>query len=227
MTDSPLITERDKVRFWAKVRVLGEDECWLWTGYTTGKGYGQFSLNGRHWYAHRLAYLLANGFIPEGLQINHGDCNNRKCVNPRHLYPGTQQDNMRDMVNAERQSRGEARYNAVFTEAQIAQIRDLYAEGNITQDELGERYGVTRNTISQIITGRHWTHAGGAKPAWQGKRDTGEKHGRSVLTENDVREIRRLYAQGGVTYEALGKRYGVHYTTILYAVTRKTWKHID
>lgn len=71
-------------RFWSKVDVRDDVECWPWTASTNGVGYGQFFLNGRLVKAHRLAYELVVAEIPEGLQVDHL-CGNRACCNPGHM----------------------------------------------------------------------------------------------------------------------------------------------
>lgn len=77
-------------RFWEKVDKT--DTCWLWIGYVSRNGYGQFTISGKHYYAHRVAYELETGPIPEGLQIDHL-CRVRSCVNPSHLEPVTAREN--------------------------------------------------------------------------------------------------------------------------------------
>jgi hypothetical protein len=87
-------------RFWGNVdKSYSARGCWLWTASFTGKThkYGQISVRGHIWKAHRLAYLLHNGEIPTGLHVRH-TCDNPSCVNPDHLLAGTHQDNMRDAV---------------------------------------------------------------------------------------------------------------------------------
>lgn len=79
-------------RFWAKVDIRSDDECWPWKGCLSTQGYGRA---GKREYAHRLAYVLAHGAIPDGLEIMHS-CDNRQCVNPHHLSVGTRRDNMVD-----------------------------------------------------------------------------------------------------------------------------------
>lgn len=78
-------------RFWAKVKKT--DECWLWTAAKIPAGYGRFGLAGKTVYAHRVAYELLVGPIPEGLVIDHL-CNVTSCVNPDHLRAVTSKENV-------------------------------------------------------------------------------------------------------------------------------------
>lgn len=79
-------------RFWAKVAV--GDECWTWTASGNGQGYGKFYASGKPVYAHRYAYELLVGRIPEGLSLDHL-CRNPGCVNPDHLEPVTHAENLK------------------------------------------------------------------------------------------------------------------------------------
>jgi HNH endonuclease len=90
-------TREDEVRFWSRVKILGPDDCWEWQGNCRGRTvqYGLFTIKSKNTPAHRVAYTLVKGEIPDGLSVCH-ECDNGKCCNPNHLWLGTIADNNRD-----------------------------------------------------------------------------------------------------------------------------------
>lgn len=88
----PPLTEKDIARFWAKVERRGSNECWHWQAGTNKRGYGVFRIKDKYCYAHRVAYTIARGPIPDGMTIDHG-CRVHGCVNPAHLTPMTGAEN--------------------------------------------------------------------------------------------------------------------------------------
>ena len=158
---TPRMSAAELARFEAKyTRGPG---CWLWTG-ALRNGYGQFWLRRRMPRAHRLSYRYHVGPIPDGLCVLHncpgGD--NPACVNPAHLWLGTQADNMRDMAAKGRSSRaptmfGEEHVDAKLTTNDVRAIRRGLAAGTY-QRELAATYGVSESSVSRIKTGRSWAH---------------------------------------------------------------------
>ena len=140
--------------FWRKVH-RGAD-CWEWTASLFPNGYGQFRPTRELRYAHRVSWVLANGPIPEGLQVLHR-CDNRRCVRPDHLFLGTAADNLADMraKGRARDPRGENHGSAKLTTQAAVAIRVAYASGN-TLAHLGRVYGVRFQTIQAIVRGRTW-----------------------------------------------------------------------
>lgn len=92
MSGGPIRSNSLPARFWAKVRNAAALDCWEWTAGRDTGGYGQFSIDGRLRKAHRVAWELLRGDIPDGLELDHL-CRNRSCVNPWHLEPVTHQVN--------------------------------------------------------------------------------------------------------------------------------------
>jgi len=149
-------------RFWAKVDRRGDDECWEWLACRCGSGYGQISLGGRGDGvdgAHRVSWRLANGPIPPGQQVLHS-CDNPPCVNPRHLFCGTQADNVRDCSakgRARGGTRGERTANARLTEDLVREIRRRRAAGE-RQTALGPAFGVAVSHVGAICRRERWAH---------------------------------------------------------------------
>jgi hypothetical protein len=146
-------------RFWSKVDKAGAGGCWLWTANRFENGYGMYSTRTtktmcKTWKAHRLAWTLVHGPVPEGMSVLHR-CDVKRCANPSHLFLGTTADNMADKVAKGRQARGERHGRAKVTVRDVPYIRGLRAIG-FTYSELGKMYGLNQSTIGGIINRRIW-----------------------------------------------------------------------
>jgi hypothetical protein len=134
-----------KERFDAKW-LLGKGGCWLWQDAPGVGGYGRLNVAGVNRVAHRLSWELHRGSILSGLQVLH-HCDVRMCVNPEHLFLGTQPDNVRDMIAKGRQP-------AKLTAEQVLEIRT--ATG--TQKEIASRFAIGRSQVSRIKAQKVWKH---------------------------------------------------------------------
>lgn len=161
---SDILLSINQARFWSKVDRRESDACWLWQASDNGK-YGQIviRLNGRmyHLHAHRVAWELTHGPIPDGLFVCH-TCDIPRCVNPAHLFLGTQADNMADMVAKGRARAlpppptiGEKHPQAKLTWRDVREMRQLRAQG-WTLQALADRFGVTLSNVGLIVTGKTW-----------------------------------------------------------------------
>jgi len=194
LKDTSVVLVRKGRLFWKLVNRSGPipehrpelGPCWLWTGGKVGKGYGSFrGLNQKTTSAHRFAWLLANGAIPDRMHVLH-KCDNMLCVRAEHLFLGTNTVNVHDMIAKGRHSHG-------------AQ------HGSLCNPPRGDG------------------HVSRRKPEL---RPRGERHGRAKLTEAHVREIRALYAAGGITQRELAKRFNSNQASISCVINRKQWKSV-
>lgn len=149
-------------KFWTCVdKSAGPDACWPWIRARDRHGYGVLNFGRRTYRAHRYAMTLALGApLPRSQYVCH-HCDNRACVNPRHLFVGSHEDNMADMKRKGRDrqtvSRGEAHYRARLTEADVREIRARMASGE-SGPALAQEFGVSASHIKNIA-GRHtWKH---------------------------------------------------------------------
>ena len=141
--------------------------CIEWTGPLYSNGYGSFSTGYDDKLAHRVAWELANGPIPEGMVVRHS-CDNRKCVNPGHLLIGTQGDNMRDMIERGRAAappRGALSPRCILTRDMVDRIREARRNGESARS-ISAWAGVSPAHVSRVSTGaRWWYYPDGAVPA--------------------------------------------------------------
>lgn len=133
-------------------------DCWNWTGSENSNGYGRFVLNDRHILAHRLSYELFFGKIPNGLNVCH-KCDNRKCVNPEHLWLGSQSENLTDASTKGRMKQPDTRAhrngNTTLTWDKVRAIRAMHARG-LRKFHIARLFNVSASTISNITNHQTW-----------------------------------------------------------------------
>ncbi len=151
-----MITQKDINRFHTKYVMEPLSGCWLWTDVLLKGGYGKIEGKCGRYYAHRFSAMI-HGLDMSKPVVRHL-CNNPSCVNPAHLETGTAQDNSDDKIKANRQPRGQTNGQAKLTEAEVLEIRRLYAEGLCTKAALGRKYNVTPELIGLIISRKKWRH---------------------------------------------------------------------
>jgi hypothetical protein len=170
------MTNQFPERFMNKVEIT--KDCWIWKAANTPRGYGIFTVKKKNIYAHRYSWSFVNGEIPEGMVICHR-CDNPSCVNPDHLFIGTQKENLDDMKNKGRSPvgekhrtkthpelvlRGEQIGTSKLSEEQVRKIREEYRPGKpgvkseTSLTGLAKKYGVNFQTISKIINNKRWVN---------------------------------------------------------------------
>jgi hypothetical protein len=149
-------------RFWSKVNVAGKDECWEWLASLDSRGYGNFGVpkdDGSRRYlmqrAHRIAWELTNGPLIKSQHLCH-TCDNRKCVNPSHLFVGDAKLNMQDCISKGRRGdrKGQANPKAKLTPDQILDIRS----SGLPLSAIARAHGISKSTAHSVRSGATWGH---------------------------------------------------------------------
>lgn len=137
----------------AELSVAESSGCIRFTGHLDREGYGRIMVARVKYMAHRLAYSINNGPIPDGYVVRH-KCDNPSCINPEHLEVGTQADNIADKVSRGRQARGSGVGRAILTEESVREIRS----SPLKVSELSILYGVSVVSIRNILRRKTWQH---------------------------------------------------------------------
>lgn len=142
-------------RFWLKVRKT--NKCWIWVGSVSSGGYGQFRYDSRTMItAHRFSYIVHNGEFDRKLLVCH-TCDTPKCVNPKHLFLGTSQDNVTDMMNKGRHSpgvqpKGVDNPKSKMTKELVLEFRKMHKSG-VSFEKLSKIYGISHESIRRAVRG--------------------------------------------------------------------------
>jgi hypothetical protein len=130
-------------RFWARVNKT--DSCWLWTSHCDKDGYGRLWRNGYKQQAHRVSWRIAHGYMPDELVLHK--CDVPACVNPEHLFLGTQKDNMHDAVAKGRKGK--------LSSTDVDEIRRL-VEAGVRQKDIARQFDISQQHVNNIVRGYRW-----------------------------------------------------------------------
>lgn len=156
MNRSISLSEKDVSRFWSKVKIGGPDECWEWQAGKSEKGYGTFQLKNGNFFAHRISWVLSFGEIPNDYCVCH-KCDNPACVNQKHFFLGTYDDNNKDRARKGRSAdvSGENNPSAKLKVGDVVLIKNMTEQGK-SQRKIARMFGVGKSTVARIQQGTHW-----------------------------------------------------------------------
>lgn len=142
--------------FWKRADIKGDDECWNWKFPPDPQtGYGRYSFQKKHTSAHRFAWIISRGTIPKGMCVCH-HCDNRICVNPKHLFLGTIADNNADMIRKGRQSK--APRNNKISEDDVIKIRSMWKPYKVSVRKISETLKLGYKSCEIAVSKHHWKH---------------------------------------------------------------------
>ena len=201
--------------FWAKVQMAcGPNGCWNWIGRIRSKdGYAHIRLGGRQILVHRIAYRLAVG--QPGINLICHTCDNRRCCNPKHLFPGTYRDNNQDRA---RKHRNGVRVNAKLSKRIAALIPQSHESAYI----LARRYGVHPGVIHQVRTNRIWRDDNYRPETRLNHREACQQGKVAKLTPRQVKSIRRSPRSRA----ALSRQFNIHVSTVDRIRAHQTWRNV-
>lgn len=218
-----MVTQKSSVetcrqRFECKFRIGDDGECWEWLACVSSNGYGKFGLGGKSVGTHRVSWMLYRGDIPNGLYVCH-KCDNRKCVNPNHLFLGTALDNMRDASTKDRTGIKLSNHAA-------REIRDLYQSGR-TVAEIASLYRVSSVMVCRVLKGQYYRSAGGDLAVLvSASQLRGEESYNARISERDAKAILAM-ACNGDRHSEIAKQFGVDRRHVGDILRGRRWKHLQ
>lgn len=238
---SKLLKLSDKVLSNVKYTDQG---CWEWQGAKTKFGYGTNRYERKLYYTHRIILQTHGEGFSEEKDFACHECDNPCCVNPDHLFAGSHKDNMEDAADKGRiegtRVKGEDHGESKLSEKEVVAIREQYASGYFSQQELATSFDVERTQIGSIVRGENWKHVDGPitetgqrnqyqMPGNDGKNPDkqGENHHNSFLNEEEVVEIRKKYHGQDVFQKDLAEQYGVARSNIGQIVRGDSWESAE
>lgn len=188
-----VIPDEYKENFWSYVDKSGE--CWKWMGPIFPNGYGRFQKGSL---AHRVSYFIENGRIPVGICVLH-KCDNRSCVNPRHLFLGTQQENVVDMSEKGRTNH-DPRSNTSLPDESVLKIKDKWLAG-FSATKIASEFGITSTTVYKYVSNL-------------GPRQVEQKRTiQKLVSDETIADVRRLW-KDGVSAVKIGRHLGISSATV-------------
>lgn len=144
-------------RFWSKVDIKLDEECWIWKGAKLRGGYGNIKINGKTIQAHRYSYMLFYDVDIAGYDVLH-ICDNPSCVNPVHLFLGDDVSNSKDRVAKNRQTKGEDHPHSKLTAEDVIRMRNTFSFGQLSMHEIAKLFEMSYAETNAILHRRTWRH---------------------------------------------------------------------